>query len=128
MSSWVRKKNGVEEWYYGSGSITTKDRIIINPTDEMLKEAGYKKYVPKAVKSEPVEPSETEKLEAEKRLCYERMKASDEHILKCMKLGLSFKDTYPNDEEEYRKARLRYNEIESLLSRLYVKADKRTTR
>ena len=42
MSSWIRKKNGVEEWYYGSGSITTKDRIIINPTDEMLKEAGYR--------------------------------------------------------------------------------------
>lgn len=118
MDTWVRKKNGVEEWYYGRGAIKNGTTIMVNPTDEMLKEAGYKKYVPKPVKTEPRELTEAERLEAEKNLCYDRMKASDEHLMKCMKLGLSFKDTYPNDEEEYRKARLRYNEIESLLSKL----------
>ena len=123
MSTWVRKQDGTDEWYYGSGSITTVDSIIVNPTDEMLRDAGYEPYVPKPVEPEVYEPTEIEKLETEKRQCYNRMRESDEHALKCMKLGLDFKTTYPSDAETYESARVRYNEIESRLNELYAEAN-----
>ena len=38
---------------------------------------------------------------------------SDAHASKCVKLGLSYKDTYPNEYDEYVKAREDYNQLES---------------
>ena len=126
MSTWVRKQDGADEWYYGRGSIIDGTSIIVNPTDDMLREAGYEPYVPPVVEPEVHEPTEIEKLEAEKRQCYNRMRESDEHALKCMKLGLDFKTTYPSDAEAYESARIRYNEIESRLNELYAEANTAT--
>ena len=41
------------------------------------------------------------------------MSKSDAHASKCVKLGLSYKDTYPNEYDEYVKAREDYNQLES---------------
>ena len=41
------------------------------------------------------------------------MSKSDAHASKCVKLGLSYKDTYPNEYEEYTQAREDYNKLES---------------
>lgn len=43
------------------------------------------------------------------------MRKTDAHAAKCLKLGLSFKETYPDEYTEYVKARERYNEIEQLI-------------
>ena len=40
------------------------------------------------------------------------MSKSDAHASKCVKLGLSYKDTYPNEYDEYVKAREDYNSLE----------------
>lgn len=37
---------------------------------------------------------------------------SDAHASKCVKLGLSYKDNYPNEYNEYIKAREDYNQLE----------------
>ena len=37
------------------------------------------------------------------------MSKSDAHASKCVKLGLSYKDTYPNEYKEYTQAREDYN-------------------
>lgn len=47
------------------------------------------------------------------------MQKSDEHALKCAKLGISFADTYPHDFEAYEAARVEYNTNEGELSALY---------
>ena len=41
------------------------------------------------------------------------MSKSDAHASKCVKLGLSYKDTYPNEYDEYVKAREDYNSLEN---------------
>ena len=38
---------------------------------------------------------------------------SDAHASKCVKLGLSYKDTYPNEYDEYTQAREDYNKLEN---------------
>ena len=40
------------------------------------------------------------------------MRRSDAHASKCIKLGLVYRDTYPQEYEEYEQARVRYNEVE----------------
>ena len=40
------------------------------------------------------------------------MVKSDAHASKCVKLGLSYKDNYPNEYDEYIKAREDYNQLE----------------
>ena len=40
------------------------------------------------------------------------MSKSDAHASKCVKLGLSYKDTYPNEYKEYTQAREDYNNLE----------------
>ena len=40
------------------------------------------------------------------------MSKSDAHASKCVKLGLSYKDTYPNEYKEYTQAREDYNQLE----------------
>ena len=40
------------------------------------------------------------------------MSKSDAHASKCVKLGLSYKDNYPNECDEYIKAREDYNQLE----------------
>ena len=46
------------------------------------------------------------------------MSKSDAHASKCVKLGLSYKDTYPNEYNEYVKAREDYNNLEKELATL----------
>ena len=41
------------------------------------------------------------------------MSKSDAHASKCTKLGVSFKDMYPNEYKEYIKARENYNSLEN---------------
>ena len=43
---------------------------------------------------------------------------SDAHASKCVKLGLSYKDTYPNEYNEYTQAREDYNKLEKDLATL----------
>ena len=43
------------------------------------------------------------------------MSKSDAHASKCVKLGLSYKDNYPNEYNEYIKAREDYNQLEKEL-------------
>ena len=40
------------------------------------------------------------------------MSKSDAHASKCVKLGLSYKDNYPNEYKEYTQAREDYNQLE----------------
>ena len=40
------------------------------------------------------------------------MSKSDAHASKCIKLGVSFKDVYPNEYNEYTQAREDYNQLE----------------
>ena len=46
------------------------------------------------------------------------MSKSDAHASKCVKLGLSYKDNYPNEYNEYTKAREDYNKLEKDLTAL----------
>ena len=46
------------------------------------------------------------------------MSKSDAHASKCVKLGLSYKDNYPNEYKEYIKAREDYNQLEKDLATL----------
>ena len=46
------------------------------------------------------------------------MSKSDAHASKCVKLGLSYKDNYPNEYNEYVKAREDYNQLEKDLAAL----------
>ena len=41
------------------------------------------------------------------------MSKSDAHASKCIKLGVSFKDMYPNEYNEYTQAREDYNSLEN---------------
>ena len=41
------------------------------------------------------------------------MSKSDAHASKCVKLGLSYKDNYPNEFDEYTQAREDYNNLEN---------------
>ena len=43
------------------------------------------------------------------------MSKSDAHASKCVKLGLSYKDNYPNEYDEYTQAREDYNKLEKEL-------------
>ena len=43
------------------------------------------------------------------------MSKSDAHASKCTKLGVSYKDTYPNEYKEYTQAREDYNTLEKEL-------------
>ena len=43
------------------------------------------------------------------------MSKSDAHASKCVKLGLSYKDNYPNEYNEYTQAREDYNQLEKEL-------------
>lgn len=47
-----------------------------------------------------------------------RMAESDDHAIKCNKLGLRFSEEYPGEYLEYEKARVRYNEIEAEIAAL----------
>ena len=46
------------------------------------------------------------------------MSKSDAHASKCTKLGISYKDNYPNEYNEYIKAREDYNQLEKDLATL----------
>ena len=46
------------------------------------------------------------------------MSNSDAHASKCVKLGLSYKDVYPNEYKEYTQAREDYNQLEKDLAAL----------
>lgn len=46
------------------------------------------------------------------------MSQSDAHAAKCVKLGLSFAETYPEEFAEYSAARDMYNENEQALAEL----------
>lgn len=46
------------------------------------------------------------------------MSQSDAHAAKCVKLGLSFAETYPDEYKEYTAAREQYNENELAISEL----------
>ena len=46
------------------------------------------------------------------------MSKSDAHASKCIKLGESFKDVYPNEYNEYTQAREDYNQLEKDLATL----------
>ena len=46
------------------------------------------------------------------------MSKSDAHASKCVKLGLSYKETYPNEYDEYTQAREDYNNLEKDLTAL----------
>lgn len=46
------------------------------------------------------------------------MSKGDAHASKCVKLGLSYKDNYPNEYNEYVKARDDYNQLEKDLAAL----------
>ena len=46
------------------------------------------------------------------------MSKSDAHASKCVKLGLSYKDTYPDEYDEYTQAREDYNDLEKELATL----------
>lgn len=46
------------------------------------------------------------------------MRKSDEHAIKCNKLGLVFAEEYPGEHEAYENARRRYNEAEEELQTL----------
>ena len=46
------------------------------------------------------------------------MSKSDAHASKCIKLGISYKDNYPNEYKEYIKAREDYNQLEKDLATL----------
>ena len=43
------------------------------------------------------------------------MSKSDAHASKCIKLGLSYKDNYPNEYDEYTQVREDYNKLEKEL-------------
>lgn len=53
----------------------------------------------------------------------ERIAKSDEHALKCYKLGISFSETYPEDFEEYEHARAEYNSQETVCATLQAQYD-----
>ena len=46
------------------------------------------------------------------------MSKSDAHASKCTKLGVSYKDNYPNEYDEYTQAREDYNQLEKDLVNL----------
>ena len=46
------------------------------------------------------------------------MSKSDAHASKCVKLGISFEDVYPNEYNEYTQAREDYNQLEKDLAAL----------
>ena len=46
------------------------------------------------------------------------MSKSDAHASKCVKLGLSYKDNYPNEYNEYTQVREDYNQLEKDLATL----------
>ena len=46
------------------------------------------------------------------------MSKSDAHASKCTKLGISFKNEYPNEYKEYTQAREDYNQLEKDLATL----------
>ena len=46
------------------------------------------------------------------------MSKSDAHASKCVKLGLSYKDNYPDEYNEYTQAREDYNLLENDLAAL----------
>lgn len=46
------------------------------------------------------------------------MSKGDAHASKCVKLGLSYKDNYPNEYKEYTQARDDYNQLEKDLAAL----------
>ena len=46
------------------------------------------------------------------------MSKSDAHASKCIKLGASFKNMYPNEYKEYTQAREDYNQLEKDLAAL----------
>ena len=46
------------------------------------------------------------------------MSKSDAHASKCTKLGISYKDNYPNEYKEYTQAREDYNQLEKELATL----------
>ena len=46
------------------------------------------------------------------------MSKSDAHASKCTKLGISYKDNYPNEYDEYTQAREDYNQLEKDLVNL----------
>lgn len=46
------------------------------------------------------------------------MSNSDAHASKCVKLGVSYKDNYPDEYNEYTQAREDYNQLEKDLAAL----------
>lgn len=65
------------------------------------------------------EKNEKQSVLKEELLALQRtMRQSDEHAIKCQKLGLDFKTEYPSDYTAYTAARERYNQAEQELAEL----------
>lgn len=62
---------------------------------------------------------EIKKLETEMLFLKSEMQKSDGRASKCAKLGISFKEEYPIDYQNYVDSNRRYNEIEKELEKLY---------
>lgn len=86
---------------------------VYHPAEAKILADGWEPYVEPV--TEAREPTARERLEDEMAECLSAMAASDAHASKCVKLGLNFRDAYPEEYEEYVKARERYNEIEKQL-------------
>ena len=57
-------------------------------------------------------------LESQQLVLLNIMQKSDVHVFKCIKLGLNFAETYPEEEAEYVTAREQYNANEEIISNL----------
>ena len=60
-----------------------------------------------------------EHLETRKLALKAEMSSSDDRSAKCQKLGISFKETYPQDYENYLASNQAYNEVEKELKPIY---------
>ena len=58
-------------------------------------------------------------LESEQLALRSQMSASDAHAAKCVKRGISFAETYPEDLAAYNEANARFNANEEALAGLY---------
>lgn len=63
-------------------------------------------------------------LESRQIVLSNEMASSDAHAAKCIKLGLNFGETYPEELERYKASRDEYNANEVALSDLYTSLEK----
>ena len=63
-------------------------------------------------------------LESRQIVLSNEMASSDAHAAKCIKLGLNFGESYPEELERYKASRDEYNANEVALSELYTALEK----